>query len=209
MIAPRSDGRAAGLPIGPEGAVVVGDRTDTEDVEPEAPLTRRVLDEDGAGAFVEALDLDLRDGCGGISPSTSSSNAEVEAIGSSAAGALLGAGLADDGAEEEATGTGATDGYQALEPRRPNWHVRQESAGSAGRNGAVETRTAATTAARRSTFLITIGCMLSPSKRQNSVERAGPITTMAIAIEKREVCKTHRDSRCRFVLIRGTNGCSR
>ena len=80
MMAPRSaDGRAAGLPTGPKRAVVVGDRTDTEDVEPEAPLTGRVLDEHGAGAFVEALDLDLRDGRVGISPSTSSSNAEVEA----------------------------------------------------------------------------------------------------------------------------------
>ena len=32
-----------------EGEIVVGDRTDTEDAEPEAPLTRRVLDEDGRG----------------------------------------------------------------------------------------------------------------------------------------------------------------
>ena len=87
----------------------MGDRTDTEDVEPEAPLTRRVLDEDRAGAFVEALFLDLRDGRGGISPSTLSSIAEVEANESSAAGALLGAGLAGDGTEGEGTGTGATD----------------------------------------------------------------------------------------------------
>ena len=103
VIAPRSDGRAAGLPIGPEGAVVVGDRTDTEDVESVAPLTGLVLGEDRAGAFVEALDLDLRDGCGGGSH-------HPHHRPSSAAGSLLGAGLADDGVEEEATGTGATDG---------------------------------------------------------------------------------------------------
>ena len=121
MIAPRStDGHAAALPIRPE----VADRTDTEDVKPEAPLTRRVLDKDGAGAFVDALFLDLRDGPGGVSPSTASSTAEVESTGSPAV-PQLGAGLADGGTKGERTGTDVTDGVSgprtALAPlvRRP------------------------------------------------------------------------------------------
>ena len=197
MIAPRSDGRAAGLPIGPEGAVVVGDRTDTEDVESVAPLTAPVFDEDRASAFVEALDLGLARRLRG----DLTIHIIVQALRPEP---CLGQDWPMMGSRKRQPGRVRQTGHQALEPHRPSWHVRQESAGSAGRNGAVETRTAATTAARRSTILITIGCMSSPSKRQNSVERAGPITTMAITIEKREVCKTHCDSRCRFVLIRGT-----
>ena len=53
--------------------------------------------------------LYLRDGRAGISLSATFSK-EVEGNGSSAAGALLEEGFADDWAEEEATETGATDG---------------------------------------------------------------------------------------------------
>ena len=87
--------------------MVVGDRTDTEDVEPEAPLTRRVLHEDGAGAFVEALFLDLRDGREGMPPSTPSSTAEAN---ESSAAALLEQAWGDEGTKREGTGTGAIDG---------------------------------------------------------------------------------------------------
>ena len=86
----------------------------------------------------------------GISPSTSSSNAEVGANQSWAA-ALLGAGLADDRVkvEEETTGTSAADGVSGTRTTLAQL-VRQKSAGASEPEGAVgERQTAATAAAQR------------------------------------------------------------
>ena len=79
---------------------------------------------------MEALFLDVCDGRGGISPSTSFSTAEVEA---SSAVALLGAGLADEGTKREGTGMGATNGVS--DPRTTLAQLVR-SLGVSGRFGA-------------------------------------------------------------------------
>ena len=74
--------------------------------------------------------MDVCDGRGGISPSTSFSTAEVEA---SSAVALLGAGLADEGTKREGTGMGATNGVS--DPRTTLAQLVR-SLGVSGRFGA-------------------------------------------------------------------------